>query len=196
MRAALDHLIARGTERIMLDSTEVGRGLYRRLGFRELCKIEKWEGKASTYLGPRARRMHPDDIDTLLALDTVLFGIKRTHILMRLIEEFPDLAWVDYAQGRLEGYLLGRRMPSGFYLGPWMSWSAASAERLLLIALEQLQGQPIVINIPDENGRGLLLARNHNLKRMHHCVRMIYGDAQPVRCQPLTELGIMSLATG
>jgi GNAT superfamily N-acetyltransferase len=196
MRAALDHLITRGTERIMLDSTEVGRGLYRRLGFRELCKIEKWEGKASTYLGPRARRMLPDDIDALLALDTVLFGIKRAHILTRLLEEFPDLAWVDYADGRLEGYLLGRRTTSGFYLGPWMSWSAASAERLLLIALEQLQGQPIVINISDQNVRSLLLARNHNLKRTRHCVRMIYGDAQPVRCQPLTELGITSLATG
>ncbi len=196
MRAALDYLIARGTERIMLDSTEAGRGLYRRLGFRELCKIEKWEGKASTYLGPRACRMRPSDVDALLALDTVLFGIKRTHVLTRLLEEFPDLAWVDYAGGRLEGYLLGRRTASGFYLGPWMSWSAASAERLLLIALEQLQGQPITINIPDQNGRSLMLARNHNLKRTRHCVRMIYGDAQPAHSQPLTELGITSFATG
>ncbi len=196
MRAALDHLIARGTERIMLDSTEAGRGLYRRLGFRELCKIEKWEGKASTYLGPRACRMRPSDVDALLALDTVLFGIKRTPILTRLLEEFPDLAWVDYVGGRLEGYLLGRRMASGFYLGPWMSWSAASAERLLLIALEQLQGQPITINIPDQNGRSLMLARNHNLKRARHCVRMIYGDEQPAHSQPLTELGITSFATG
>jgi GNAT superfamily N-acetyltransferase len=196
MRAALDHLIARGTQRIMLDATDVGRALYRRLGFRELCKVEKWEGKASTYLGPRARLIRPADIDAVLELDTVLFGVKRTHILTRLLAEFPDLAWVDYVQGCLEGYLLGRRTVSGVYLGPWMSWSAASAERLLLIALEQLQGQQVSINIPDHNGRSLLLARNHNLKRVRHCTRMIYGDASPVRGQPLAELGVTSLATG
>jgi GNAT superfamily N-acetyltransferase len=196
MRAALDHLITRGTERIMLDATEPARALCRRLGFRELYKVERWEGKASTYLGPRARFMRPADIEVVLELDTVLSGIKRTHILMRLLEEFPDLAWVDYVQGRPEGYLLGRRTTDGVYLGPWMSWSAASAERLLLIALEQLQGQTVAINIPDYNGRSLLLARNHNLKRVRHCTRMIYGDAAPVRGQALTELGITSLATG
>lgn len=196
MRAALDHLIARGTERIMLDSSDEGRPLYRKVGFRELYKIERWEGKASTYLGPRARRMQPQDVDAVLELDTVLFGINRAHILTRLLAEFPDLAWVDYVQGRLEGFLLGRRTAKGVSLGPWMSWSAASAERLLLIALEQLQGQTIAINIPDYNGRSQLLARNHNLSRAWHCTRMIYGEASPVRSQPLAELGIASLATG
>ena len=66
MRAALDHLIARGTARIMLDASEEGRSLYRKLGFRELYKVERWEGKASTYLGPRARRMRPQDIDAII----------------------------------------------------------------------------------------------------------------------------------
>lgn len=196
MRAALDYLIARGTERIMLDASEAGRALYRRLGFRELYKVERWEGKASTYLGPRARCMRPADLEAVLELDTVLFGVRRTPVLRHLLGEFPDLAWVDYVQGRPEGYLLGRRTASGIYLGPWMSWSAASAERLLLIALEQLQGQPVAINIPDYNGRSLLLARNHNFKRAYHCTRMIYGEAAPVRGQPLTELGVNSLATG
>jgi hypothetical protein len=113
-----------------------------------------------------------------------------------LIDEFHGLAWVDFARGRLEGYLLGSRRKNGILLGPWMSWSAASAERLLLIAMEQLQGQTITIHIPDHNGRGLLLARNHNLSRIRHCTRMIYGDASPVRGQPLAELGVGSLATG
>jgi ribosomal protein S18 acetylase RimI-like enzyme len=81
MRAALDHLIARGTERIMLDASEAGRSLYRKLGFRELYKVERWEGRASTYLGPRARVMRPQDIDAVLELDSVLFGVSRTPML-------------------------------------------------------------------------------------------------------------------
>jgi predicted N-acetyltransferase YhbS len=196
MRAALDHLITARTERIMLDATDAARPLYRSLGFREVCKIERWEGRASTYLGPRARRMHPDDVSAVLETDTPWFGVRRTHILTRLLEEFPDLAWVDYQKGKLEGYLLGRRVRHGVHLGPWMSWSATSAERLLLVALEQLQGQPVTLDIPDQNGRSRILASDHNLHRVRQCTRMVYGNVAPVQGQPLAQLAIAWRATG
>jgi len=196
MRAALDYLIAEGTERIMLDATDLARPLHRSLGFREVCKIEHWEGRASTYLGARARRMRPDDVPAILEADPLWFGVERTHILTRLLEEFPDLAWVDDQQGQLEGYLLGQRVKNGIHLGPWMSQSAASAERLLLVALEQLQGQSVALDIPDYNGRGRILASNHNLRRGRQSTRMVYGNAMPLQGQPLTQLGIASLATG
>jgi ribosomal protein S18 acetylase RimI-like enzyme len=196
MRAALDHLIARGTQRIMLDSTEVGRGLYHRLGFRDVCKIERWEGRASTYLGPRARRMRSEDRPAVFALDRLLFGLDRQHILSRLMDDYPDLAWVDYEGNELQGFLLGHRRREQVNLGPWMSLSLAAAERLLRVAFEQLQGQTVVLHLPDHNGRSLILASNHNLRRTGYCTRMIYGDAQPIQGQPLGELAIASLATG
>jgi GNAT superfamily N-acetyltransferase len=196
MRAALDCLIERGTERIMLDATDLGRPLYESLGFRSLYNVERWEGRASTYLGARARPMSPADVAAVFELDPVLFGIRRKHILTRLLEEFPDLSWVDYHRGKLEGYLIGQRTTNGVYLGPWMSWSTASAERLLLIALERLQGEPITMNIPDSNGRAMILAANHNLQRIRRCTRMIYGSASPISGEPLAELSVASLATG
>lgn len=196
MRAALDYLIARGTARIMLDATEGGRPLYESMGFRRVVAVERWEGKASTYLGPRARAMQPEDVTAVLELDTVLFGLRRTHILARLLEEFPGLAWVDYERGQLEGYMLARRTPTGYYLGPWMSWTAVSAERLLRVALEQLQGENLTVNVPDNNARGLILMHNHNFRRLRHCTRMIYGDAAPVHGEPLAQLSVAALATG
>ncbi|HVO68437.1 MAG TPA: GNAT family N-acetyltransferase [Aggregatilineaceae bacterium] len=196
MRAALDYLITKGTERIMLDATDVARPLYRSLGFREVCKIERWEGRASTYLGQRAQCLHSDDVPAILDLDAPWFGVSRTHILIRLLEEFPDLAWVDYQGRKLEGYLLGRQTKNGVHLGPWMSWSAASGERLLLAALEQLQGQPVALDTPDYNGRGQILASDHNLRRAHQRTRMVYGSGEPVLGQPLAQLAIASLATG
>ncbi len=196
MRAALDHLIARDTERIMLDATDAGRPLYESLGFCNVCKVERWEGRASTYLGPRARRMRPADVDAVFDLDTHLFGLRRTFILMRLLEEFPDMAWVDYERGTLQGYLLGRRSKGGVILGPWMSWSPASAERLLLVALEALQGKNIVMDIVDSNGRAMILAGDHNLKRTGSHTRMIYGAAAPIAGEPLTEMAVTALATG
>ena len=196
MRAALDYLIARGTARIMLDATEVGRPLYESMGFRRMHAVERWEGRASTYLGPRARLMEPDDVPAVLELDTVLFGLKRAHILIRLLEEFPDLAWVDYERGRLEGYLLARRTAAGYDLGPWMSWTAASAERLLRAALEQLQGEQVTANVPDTSARGLILMRNHNFRRIRRCTRMIYGDAIPIHGEPMAQLAVAALATG
>lgn len=196
MRAALDYLITRDTACIMLDATDAGRPLYESMGFRALYKVERWAGKASTYLGPRARPIKPGDVSDLLALDTRLFGVRRTHILLRLLEENPDLAWVDYHQGTLEGYLLGYRRPQTISLGPWMSWSAASAERLLLIALEQLQGQAVTLQIPDTNARALILAADHGFQRVTRCTRMVYGSASLPEVEPFAQLAIALMATG
>ena len=196
MRAALDYLIARQTERIMLDATDAGRPLYASLGFREAGIIERWEGRASTYLGPRARRMRPDDFEAVAQLDKVLFRIRRQHILMRLLDEFPDLAWVDFQRGQAEGYLLARRDPSGVTIGPWMAWSTASAERLLRTAFEAVQGEQIRMHIPASNARARILASDHNLKRVRAFTRMAYGDAPLPPAEPMAELAITGLATG
>lgn len=196
MRAALDHLIARGVQCIMLDATEVARPLYHRLGFRDVCKIERWEGRASTYLGPRARRLRAEDRPAVFALDRTLFGLDRQHILSRLLDDYPDLAWVDYEGNALQGYLLGHRRRGTVCLGPWMSLSLPAAERLLRVAFEQLQGQSVVLHLPDYNGRSLILASNHNLRRTGYCTRMIYGNAEPPPGQALAQLAIASFATG
>lgn len=196
MRAALDYLIARGTERIMLDSTDAGRPLYERMGFRKVYKVERWEGRASTYLGPRARRMREHDLEAVRALDARLFGADRGHILQRLWDEFPELAWIDEVDGKIDAFMFGRQTPQAVYIGPWMSWTTTAAERVLRVAFEQLQGAHVTMNIPDQNGRSLLLARNHNLKRIRHCTRMIFGDARPIEGEPLTQMAVTSLATG
>lgn len=196
MRAALDHLIARGIQCIMLDATEVARPLYHRLGFRDVCKIERWEGRASTYLGPRARRLRVEDRPALLALDRTLFGLDRQHIVSRLLDDYPDLAWVDYEGSELQGFLLGHRRREQVCLGPWMSLSLPAAERLLRVAFEQLQGQDVVLHLPDYNGRSLILASNHNLRRTGYCTRMVYGNAKPPQGQALAQLAITSFATG
>lgn len=196
LRAAIDHLVAQGVQRIMLDASDSGRPLYERSGFRVVCKIERWQGRASTYLGPRARAMRPDDVAAVLAEDRALFGLARGHILIRLLEEFPDLAWVDRQGTRINGYLMGQRRQHGVQLGPWMSWDVAAGERLLRVALEQLQGEPVTLHIPDSNGRARLLVENHNLRKTAQRTRMIYGDATPPRGELLAEMAITSLATG
>jgi GNAT superfamily N-acetyltransferase len=196
MRAAMDHLIACDTQRIMLDASEAGKPLYDKMDYHMLYKIERWEGRASTYLGSRARSMRPADVSAVMELDARLFGLQRPHILMRLMDEFPQYAWVDEQRGQFEGYLLGREMMGGIYLGPWMCQDSAAAGRLLRTALEQLQGHTVVLNIPDINGRSLMLAADHNLRRVRYCTRMIYGSASPIEGEPLAEMGIASLATG
>ncbi len=196
VRAALDFLIAAEARCIMAHAAEVPRALYEALGFRVRDRVERWEGRASTYLGPRARRLRAADTDAVLALDAELTRLPRAHILRGLLAEFPELAWVDVQRGEVEGYLLGQRRGPAVHLGPWLSWSAAGAERLLRTALEQLQGQQIMLHMPSNNGRGLILAGNHNLHRTATFMRLLYGDTRPPAAQPLAELAMLSLETG
>ncbi len=196
VRAALDHLIARATERIMLDSSPAGRPLYEQMGFRRLHHIEHWEGRASTFLGPRAARLRLDDLPALLEFDAAMFGIDRSRVLAQQVEHFPEIAWVSWSREGLQGYLLGRARATGVVLGPWLATSPAAAEELLRAALEQLQGKQVIMNLPDDNARAIVLAHSHNLSRSRTATRMIYRDAQPIRREPLIEYAIGSLATG
>lgn len=196
MRAALDYLITRETARIMLIATDAGQPLYLSLGFREAGLVERWQGRASTYLGSRARAMRREDVDAVLELDTVLFGTRRRHVIARLLDEFPDLAWVDTQRGQTEGYLLARRTPGGVTIGPWMAWTSASAERLLRSALEKVQGAEVTLNVPAHNARARILASDHNLKRVRDFTRMIYGDAPLPYAESMAGLAIVGLATG
>ncbi len=51
MNHALEQLDATGTTCQKLDATDMGRPLYRSLGFEEMFAVERWEGVAARFPG-------------------------------------------------------------------------------------------------------------------------------------------------
>ena len=131
MQMALDYLAARGIRHILLDASEMGRPLYEKLGFKVMYGVEVWTGRASSYLGPRARPLRAADLPAVIALDADVFGVARERILRRVVADLPHLAWVDDENGQITGFLLGTDDPDRITLGPWTARSPWSAEKLL-----------------------------------------------------------------
>ncbi len=199
MTATLEYVRARAVPHILLDATAQGRPLYEALGFRPVYNIEIWMGRASSYLGPRARPLRRGDLEAVVALDAETFGVARGRILRRLVQDYPYLAWVDEEDGQIAGFLLAqddRQDGTPAHLGPWMHRSPWGAERLLRTALSVLIGREVRVDIPDRNTHATALAHTHNLRQVRVCTRMHLGPGGPPPEVIDQHYGVAALATG
>lgn len=199
MAAALAYLEERAVPHVLLDASEQGRPLYEKLGFRPIYNVEVWSGRASSYLGSRARPLRRGDLDAVVALDAETFGVARGRILRRLIQDYPHLAWVDEEDGRIAGFLLAqddRQDGTVVHLGPWMHRSPWGAEKLLRTALSVLIGREVRVDIPDRNTQATALASTHNLRFQRACTRMHFGRGDPPPELIDQHYGVAALATG
>lgn len=199
MDVTLDFLRAEGVRHVLLDATEQGRPLYASYGFEPVYNVEIWTGRASSYLGSRARPLRQEDLGAVVDLDASVFGVARGRVIRRLVADFPHLAWVDEEQGEIAGFLLAQndRNNGGVtHLGPWMARSPWSAEKLLRTGLSVLIGQEVRVDIPDRNSRATVFAHNHDLHYSRHCVRMHLGRGEPPQEQVHLHYGVAALATG
>lgn len=199
MAAAMTYLEEQQVQHVLLDATDQGRPLYDSFGFQPVYNVEIWRGRASSYLGSRARPLRGADLDAVVALDADIFGVARGRVIRRLVDDYPHLAWVDDEQGEITGFLLAQtdRDNGGLtHLGPWMARSPWSAEKLLRTALSVLIGQDIRVDIPDRNTRATVFAHNHDLHFHHHCVRMHRGRGGPPDELVHLHYGVAALATG
>jgi GNAT superfamily N-acetyltransferase len=205
MTAALDYLKAQGVQRVLLDATPEGRPLYEKFGFHALYNVERWTGRASSYLGSRARPLTRDDLPAVIALDATIFGAARGRIIRRLVADSPRLAWVDEEDAQITGFLLAREPVDGLArIGPWMATSPWSAEKLLRTALSTLIGSSVRLDIPDRNTRATAFAHAADLRYDRHCTRMLLdytrrkaaADSDPTGARIHQHYGVASLATG
>jgi ribosomal protein S18 acetylase RimI-like enzyme len=111
--ALLDHAVRylrrRGTETIYLDGVVKAVPLYERQGFRKVCRSLRFSGALQGQSHPDVRSMRADDLPGVFALDRQAFGEDRSFFLGRRLELYPELCKVMLEEGKLTGFILGRR---------------------------------------------------------------------------------------
>lgn len=152
LRRALD--LAREAGRIAgLDATELGRPVYRPLGFRDLYAISRLRLEAPLRPEPppagcAIRPLLPSDLAAVAAFDAPRSAMRRGHVLAYLLEQAPAVAFVAELGGRVVGYTLGRPGRTAFQLGPVVADDEAVASALVGAALARLPG-PALLDMPD-----------------------------------------------
>jgi predicted N-acetyltransferase YhbS len=130
----------------MLDATPAGAGVYRRLGFADVCSLRRWEGMADGRVetglpGLRVATIH--DAPRLVALDEAAFGANR-HVLI------ADLLRRAGTQTLLlqDGFVMRRRGVRADQIGPLVAPDAHAAANLLAAALA-LRSGPVFLDLFD-----------------------------------------------
>ena len=193
MERLLGWLDQRGTPSL-LDATEMGYPLYKKLGFVETdlscvyiqARPVEYEPPVSpVYL------LQSNDLDELVAFDTPLFGADRRNALRVMLRDYPGEVFAarDKA-GKITGYTINR----DGRLSPWMAHDPASAERVLQAALvSTVPGTPAAI-IPGVNQAGIQILERYGFTFKRSCRHMQRGLA--VERRRTQTYGLISFAIG
>jgi GNAT superfamily N-acetyltransferase len=179
-------LDARGRRTVLLDASDAGAPLYRRLGFVDDDTTRIFAAPAPRPAASAARPMARDDLAEVAELDRRVGGADRARLLAIYFDEYAGRAFVaEDARGRVAGFALAQ----AHTVGPWVAADDAAAESALDAALACPFEGAVTVAVPGANGaaaalleaRGFAFARSLAHMRLGPAVARrrdrIYGQA-------------------
>lgn len=179
---AIDDLSGRGARAIALDGVPRAVRLYERAGFRKVCRSLRFAGTLPVVPTPEVRPAEPADLPAIAALDREVFGADRSYFLAQRLAAHADLCRVrTRGDGRIAGYVLGRRWAEGCQAGPWVQPPGLDEPAGLALSLAAASGgRPVVLGVLESNAAATALARRLPLQeRADPPWRMVRADWRP-----------------
>jgi ribosomal protein S18 acetylase RimI-like enzyme len=198
---AVSYLHGCGARTVLLDGVVRAVPLYERAGFCKLCRSLRFSGTIQGRPAPRVRAMRPDDLEEVFRLDRQAFGADRSFFLARRLARFPELSKVLVQDGRLAGFLLGRRgqVPEGEWTaaGPWVVAPGVEQPEELLESLAPQGGSlRLSVGVLETNAAAVSLVRSLGFTgRQDSPWRMALGEPGNLGDSPLA-LAVGTAAKG
>ena len=177
LRRAIEYLDDTGIPTLKLDATPAGKSLYEKLGFVTEHEIDRWVLKRTVRDKSTQQSVvtTPEKLSEVLEFDRVTFGADRSALLRSLNERAPDLTSIARQNGRLTGYVFGRRGLFADHLGPWMAQDGESSRALLEKFLRRSSRDTIIIDAFRSNRIACELLREHGFSTVRLLTRMYRG---------------------
>lgn len=198
MEAALDRIAEQlgAGATIVLNATEDGLPLYRKLGFVGVSEILQHQGAAfSAPLiplgdGERIRPLGERDAPRVAALVTAATGLERPAMMDVLLDRAHGI--VLDRDGELDGVALFRRFGRGYVVGPVIAPDKVRAQALIAQWLGSRSGEFTRLDIVADSGLGDWL-EDLGIIRVGRVVTMVRGH-EPAPERPGTSFAIVSQA--
>lgn len=171
-----------GRRHVLLHATPEGRGLYERLGFRNVAEIRQHQGIArmapwpALAEGERLRPPDPHEGDVLAALDVKASGLPRRSVVRRLLDD--EQVVVFDRNGQTLGFSVLRRFGRGHAIGPVVAPDMASARALIAHWCRLYAGKLLRIDVDAESGLPEWL-ESLGLQRAGTATAMVRGKLPP-----------------
>ena len=114
------------------------------------------------------------DID---AYDRAHFPAPRTQFLKRWISQPGSHAMGVVRKRQLCGFGVLRPCRLGHKIGPLFADDARAANDLFVALVNQVPGEPVFLDVPENNPAGLDLASRHAMNEVFGCAKMYFGAA-------------------
>ena len=132
---------------VRLHATEMGKGLYEKLGFVSCGEIHQHQTCAVTTLPevviPEGLKLRPataDDHGTLVTLDQQAHGMHRPALIEHLLRDCQTVLLQD-TQQQIQGFASLRRFGHGWAIGPVIAADFPMAQALVASLMQSLQGR-------------------------------------------------------
>ncbi|HTN08338.1 GNAT family N-acetyltransferase [Agriterribacter sp.] len=136
---------------VKLDATAQGQQVYKKFGFKNEYRIARMVNTAPQKItipgGVLPEPIRLEHIPEIIALDEIVFGVNRTPLIEMLIRTHPHKAWVLLQNNQVTGFSLGRDGSKYHHIGPVIAQTQSDANLLMLHALNQLTGKPVVADV-------------------------------------------------
>lgn len=111
----------------------------------------------------------------LARYDEAHFPAPRETFLKAWISQPDSRALGAVRDGVLRGYGVVRPCRRGFKIGPLFAADADIAEALFRGLGDIAPGEPVYLDVPENNPQAMALAQRHGMREVFGCARMYYG---------------------
>jgi len=166
---------------IRLDATPKGKLLYDTMGFEDDYNLNRYEIKDyATNLFPEKKhvciRISDPDLPQIIEFDQHIFGAPRAGILKSLYKMGTDYAWICGSRDDIQGFCFGRPGSNFEQIGPIISKNEEIAFSLLCHAIEKCKGEPVIVDIPDDQKAFRRSVQDIGFTIQRPFIRMFLGE--------------------
>lgn len=161
----------------ILDATPAGRTVYLGIGFEDSWPFQRMllrePPKAEAPENGTVEPVTDADWSELCGYDAAFFGADRSAMLSRLRGRLPEAEFLTRRNGRIAGFLLGRKGRRASQIGPLVADDEDAALALLGHASRSVEA-PVYIDVMDDKTRLLARLSAFGFVRERPYTRMLY----------------------
>jgi len=193
LEASLRELDNSGIRSILLYATSAGEPLYKSCGFKALRDVVSYGFRVEPRKSLRRNEMlSSKDLQEVCELDGGLFGDDRSELLKELFRGHPDSCFKTVRDGRITGYVFGRRTPLGGDIGPWCSVTGSVDDALGLVnsVLDYFKGERVELGFFDDVPLARSILEGCEPLKQFSVKLMVRGDVR----YPRERTGVLGIA--
>ena len=169
-----------GDRNVGIDGVLENVDIYRRVGYNPFHLNHRFQKEASVQPFDREsiQRVGAEHLEGIMQFDRRCFPAARESFLTAWLHQADGCALVFLDRGQIRGFAARRTCLQGHKIGPLFADNLHVARELFCALQEGIVGEPVILDVPENNPDALQLASENAMQEIFATMRM-YQKALP-----------------